>query len=406
MIGVIALALPRLLTGALLRGSSAVVGNSLQRSGAELLFSPVPPAWKRPSKSLIDVGVDRLGALVGSALAGLTVAVLPTLAPSIVLRAVILLAVVAALFAARLRSGYVVALEHGLRAGAERLPEDEPAPTSLDREELLHEVEGLRRDQLLADERPTSARGAVDRRLVPVLIELLGDDERHGEAIAALRRVVDEHAGELTDALLAPDTPFDVRRRVPRVLARASSQRALDGLCDALADARFEVRREAGLAIVHLAAAHPELTIPRERVLDAVEREVDVERGVWSMEPPLGNRAEHEESAPFLDRVVRDRTERSIEHVFALLSLVYGRESTMLALRALRQGDRVLRGTALEYLETVLPRGIRDRLSPFLGDHVPSRTNRSRRELLEALLRSGPLVVPHPLREPPAQAGG
>jgi len=424
MVGVIALALPRLLTGALLRGGSAVVGNSLHRSGMELLFSPVPPAWKRPSKSLIDVGIDRLGALLGSALAGVCVAVLPGLAPSIVLRGVILFAVVAALFAARLRSGYVTALEHGLRAAAERLPVADAPPPSLDREELLHEVEVLRRDQLLGPEGPTSPRPfkedadeatarailtveRLDRRRVPWAIDLLGDDALHGCAISALRRVVDEHPGELTDALLARDTSFDVRRRIPRVLARATTQRALDGLVEALADKRFEVRREAGLALLHLTAACPALVVPREQILDAVDREVDVERGVWSMEPPLTARGpEHEESPPFLDRVVRDRTERSIEHVFALLSLVYGREPTQLALRALRQGDRALRGTALEYLENVLPRGLRERLSPYLGDEIEHPSHRSRRELLEALLRSGPILVPHPLREPPAQAGG
>jgi len=420
VIGVFALAAPRLFGAALLRGTSATFGNSFHRSGAELLFSPVPPGWKRPSKTLIDVGFDRLGAVLGGALAGLIAATLPSLGPSVVMRAAILLAVVAALFAARLRTGYVVALEHGLRAAAERLPVADAIPPALNREQLLHEIEVLRRDRLLAPDGPISDRTSgtplptdeasartllaierLDHRVVPWAVDLLGDDTLHGAAIASLRRVVDEHAGGLTDALLARDTHFDVRRRIPRVLARATTQRALDGLVEALSDPRFEVRREVGLALLHLTSAHPHLLIPRERVLDAVDREVDVERGVWSMEPPLTAHEpnEQEELAPFLDRVVRDRTERSIEHVFALLALVYGREPTMLALRALRHGDRAMRGTALEYLENVLPRGLRERLWPFLGDDTARpRTSRSRRELLEALLRSGPILVPHPLK--------
>jgi hypothetical protein len=250
------------------------------------------------------------------------------------------------------------------------------------------------------------ARATLDRRLLPWAIDLLGHETLHGAAIPSLRRVVDDHAGELTDALLARGTPFDVRRRIPRVLARATTQRAVYGLVEALSDARFEVRREAGLALLQLTATWPQLIVPREQVLDAVEREVEVDARVWEVEPPLGAR-EEEEPAPFLDRVVRDRTDRSIEHVFALLSLVYGREPCTLALRALRSDDVALRGTALEYLDNVLPRGLRDRLWPFLGGRrgAPPST-RTRRELLEALLRSGPMLVPRPLKDDHHAIGG
>jgi len=52
-----------------------------------------------------------------------------------------------------------------------------------------------------------------------------------------------------------------------------------------------------------------------------------------------------------------------------------------------------LRGTALEYLEGVVPAQIRERLWPFLEDERPaSRVVRPRQEILEDLLRSHPSI--------------
>lgn len=418
----VAMQLPRLLTIAVTRGMTSVVGNSAWRSGYELLFTPLSPSRKRSTKVVIDVGFDRLGTAIGGVLALITVTVVPHLAVSVLLRVAIILAVVALLFAARLRQGYVDALEGGLRSNAVRLADKSLAV--LDRERLLHEVELLRNERLLtlpedspADSRPGSIvldgddedairatleeETAIHRWLVPRVIELVGHPSLHGPAIACLRRVADENAGAIVDALLGPRTAFDVRRRLPRVLARCSVQRAVDGLVDALEDVRFDVRREAGLALLHLVGRHPALVVSRERVLDAAEQEVAADSAVWDVEPPL-EVEELEVSAPFLDRMVRDRTARSLEHVFTLLALVYGREPMQLALRALRANDPALRGTALEYLDNVLPASLRDALWPYIGDRARAArpaTPRSRKALLDALLQSGPLTVPRPLDE-------
>ncbi len=50
----------------LLRGGEAVTRNSLYRSAYELFYTPLPTAKKRATKTLIDVGVDRVGTTIGS----------------------------------------------------------------------------------------------------------------------------------------------------------------------------------------------------------------------------------------------------------------------------------------------------------------------------------------------------
>jgi hypothetical protein len=79
--------------------------------------------------------------------------------------------------------------------------------------------------------------------------------------------------------------------------------------------------------------------------------------------------------------------------VFALLALVLPAEPLRIAFRALQTDDQVLRGTALEYLDSVLPHDIRDRLWPFLEHRrLPDRAHRSREEALADLLRSNESV--------------
>ena len=78
--------------------------------------------------------------------------------------------------------------------------------------------------------------------LVPQAIRLLAWDEAFEWSRAFLLLHAHRAVGQLVDALLDPDQDFAVRRRIPRILAYTSSQRAVDGLTAVLADPRFEIR--------------------------------------------------------------------------------------------------------------------------------------------------------------------
>jgi len=54
----LALFIPGLPSLLLVRSTQTVLSSSLFRSGYELLFTPVPPKPKRPTKTLVDVGFD------------------------------------------------------------------------------------------------------------------------------------------------------------------------------------------------------------------------------------------------------------------------------------------------------------------------------------------------------------
>ncbi|HZO13034.1 MAG TPA: HEAT repeat domain-containing protein, partial [Polyangiaceae bacterium] len=431
----IGLIVPGLTSTAVLRGAEAVHHNTLFRSAYELLYTPLGKARKRPTKALIDVGFDRFGTVVGSGIAILALAVAAQTSLPLLLAVVVVLAIAALPVVWRLRIDYRAALEEGLREGARGL--DLPAihrgsrlsaaekKESVARDKLIERVEALRPGGLgqlsatqpsapgpaceaLRDPQPLIAQatellsGDVERTrraldvwpmsskpVADFAIVLLAHEELHRDAVRALRRVAPRITGALVDALLDPAMDFVVRRRIARVLGSCRSQRAADGLLAAIRDERFEVRYECGRALLKLMHRTADIVVSRERIVEAIwaEREKSMIPVEDSAERDIHD-SDDGAHASLADVLVRDRIDRSLEHVFTILSLHLEREPLRMAFRALHHEDVRHRGTALEYLHTILPADIRDAVWPLFGEPGPLSTARAAEEILADLVRA------------------
>ncbi len=194
---------------------------------------------------------------------------------------------------------------------------------------------------------------AGDSALVGHLIPLLARNDLFLDVLRALRRAAPRATGQLLDALLDPGRDLAVRRRIPRVLRGAPTQRAADGLVEALSDPSFEVRRQVALTLARITEREPELRVPAAAVFAAVRRELAAGSPAWKDDGEAEGTDDAERERP------QTPSERGLGHVFTLLSLVVEREPLQIAYRALVGGDTALRGTALEYLENVLPEDVR-----------------------------------------------
>jgi len=440
--GAFGLAVPGLVSASLLRGAEAVQRNTLFRSAYELLYTPVSEVSKRATKAVIDVGCDRLGTVAGSCIALLALQSSAHLHSQWLLTAVVGLALVTLPLTRRLHVGYVQALEQGLREGAARLDiaTDEDATEQLgrlsrstthgQREQLIDRVEVLQPGGLTAllDESkpdappgPAAERLARGESLLATTRELLSlDSERvkrslsrleprgtgpacailllahpqlHESALQALRRCAPHITGQLLDALLDGSMDFVVRRRIPRALRVCSTQRAADGLLLGIADERFEVRYECARALVRITDDNPEIAISQPKVIEAIRREVENSQLLVDYSSSQFDDEEQDEQQALLDDLVRDRANRSLEHMFTILSLVLEREPLRMAFKALHHQDDRYRGTALEYLDTVLPTEIREIIWPYLGETAPLASARPASELLADLARAAEPVA-------------
>jgi AAA family ATP:ADP antiporter len=415
-LGTLVAAWPRAAAVVLLRLSEVVLRNSLFRSGYELLYTPVALERKRPTKAIVDVACDRLGTVAGSAVVALVLLSAPSASTRVLVVLATVCAAVMAALAVRFHRAYLSALVDSLRKGVVRLEREdlvdattrfavesvvlsgvEPtgesgrraaatsdggfrgvaanqpaggrsasAPSD-DRTKCPPEIDdpAVRR---LADLRSGDATrvraalapGDLEAAHVTAAAALLARDELFGEVLAALRRVAPRCTGQLVDVMLDPTQEPVVRRRIPRALVAAADQRAADGLMLALRDERVDLRYRAAQALVRIRQRNPALALSAADVLAAARRE--------------------------LDGVAASR--RGVDHVFTILSLALEREPLEIALRAVRGGDEGLRGTALEYLDHVLPAAIRDGIWPALGAVRPAASGRPSEEIRDELLRS------------------
>jgi len=218
-----------------------------------------------------------------------------------------------------------------------------------------------------------------------VITLLAWDDVKH-DAARALERAGEQHVGLYLDHLLSPDVEFAIRRRLPRVIAKHPSQRALDGLFAALDDARFEVRYQCSRAIDQILLKQPGLTVDRARIYAVLERELSVSRTIWNGYRVLDT-DESGDANPVFDEQVGD-PRRSIEYVFSLLASILPRDPLKAAYRAVHTDDRMLRGLALDYLNGVLPEGVKQLFWTVLDVDAASLETVDPGEALTRLLRS------------------
>jgi hypothetical protein len=193
------------------------------------------------------------------------------------------------------------------------------------------------------------------------LLRLLAWNEVYDAVREVLERNANSIAGLLIDHLTNPEVQFGIRRRIPKILAHADSPMAMHGLLAGLEDSRFEVRFQCSRALDSLVLRKPELRIPPDVVFAAVERELKVAHPIWHSRHLLDAREELDKNA-FLDEVLRARADQSLEHIFSLFATVLPREPIKIAFRVLHTENKTLRGLAAEYLDSILPSNIRDRL--------------------------------------------
>jgi len=401
--------LPGFPSASIARGAELVAHSTLFRSAYELFYTSVPPAEKRAVKPFIDVGVERLGDMAGAALSkGCLRLISPGAAQPAILATAAGVGLLGIWVARRLDRGYVLALERSLRDRAVELNLEDvhdhttrtiltrslagalvslPASTPTRNAEPPTPLDPVRRRLSdLGSGDPARVRealedGPLDAALTAQVIPLLAWDAVAEDAQRALRRTGAVIVGQLMDAMLDTRQDFTVRRRIPKVVAVFPSARAVEALLVALNDRRFEIRYRCGKALAALLAQDAGLSVTNEQILPIVLRELELSKRLWRSQRLLDGCEE--------DELVGDRADHGLAHVFTLLSLILPKEPLRLSFEALHTDNEMLRGTALEYLESVLPAQIRDQLWPFLEDkRSAAPSQRSREVILAELLLS------------------
>lgn len=420
LFGTVGTLFTQLWTMVALRGSQAVLANSFFRSAFELLYTPLPPHKKRPTKTIIDVASDRLGDLIGAGLILLLLFLMPDLPTAVVAGGAVIVAGLALYVVTRLNRGYINQLARSLRKGVVRIEEEDifDATTQQilaesnaysEREFLQERIDAMQHRDADDDEddddiatsearlfamtvsdlcsdnishiRRALGSPNIDIRMTPYIIPLLANDEVSQDARAELRWLVPRIPGQLTDAMLDPDLPLLVRQRLPGVLEASHAPRSIDGLLLGMVDETFNVRYSCARTLVRMRQRNAQLEISRQLVFSAISQELKVSPEEWEgrdMELTMDYATDEDDANPAINR--------GLEHVFTLLALTLDPDAVHLSMQAAFSKDINLRGTALEYLENVLPAYLYKELLKHMGEgHQGRESSRSLGDIVKEL---------------------
>ena len=239
---------------------------------------------------------------------------------------------------------------------------------------LLPDAFGPLLGNLLADPETEVVHEAVrsagllhQRRLVPLLIERLGDPALAGVAADALAKFGDSIIGALSDHIGDASVSVAVRREIPLVLVKIGTPAAARALGESMlqSDARLRFRIISSLNKLH--RQHPEIPTDVAMLETVLGAEILGHYRSYQILHLLGPAMETDGS---VGRALKESMEQELERIFRILGLLYPHVDVHAAYLGLQSKSVSVHDNALEFLDNVLKLQIREMLVPLLDGRV------------------------------------
>jgi len=237
-------------------------------------------------------------------------------------------------------------------------------------------------EDLLQDKNVEVARYAIDsaarlgrREDVPLLLDRLRDPALAEDVRSALERYGPRISGALADALTDPAEKLSVREQAASILAAFGTQEAVDYLLGELARGSGELTEEIVDGLDRVKAAKPDLAFAADVVRESLHREMQA----YLLAYLAGHSAPSSADARAEGTTHEGKLGSSLRNIFRLLGLLFPHDDIQRAHQNILSGTQESTAYALELLDNVLPRDLRELLLPIVEDMpVEERVRRFR----------------------------
>lgn len=240
-------------------------------------------------------------------------------------------------------------------------------------------------DGLLLDKSPEVSRYAVEsaaelrrRDLVPDIIEKLKNPVTREDATAALEKYGSRITGTLADYLADSKEDIELRKATASVLGRISTQDAADLLSWELSADREDVEDEIIDALDRISSEKPEVQFSREviesKIIEKIKKYYQVLIEDYDSKQK-GKKVGVSKDPP-------KTLSASLMNIFKLLELIYPREDITRAYQNVRAGTKDSMAYAVELLDNILKKELKDIILPLVENLSPEERVRRCRSLL------------------------
>jgi HEAT repeat protein len=207
-----------------------------------------------------------------------------------------------------------------------------------------------------------------DRRLVPALLNHLGNPQLAPDVSEALAHFGDKIVGSLRDSLADHSVPMLVRREILALLGKIGTQGASHALMEHVLDPDTSFRFLVLSALTTLHRANLELRCDVQLLETALTAEILGHYRSYQILQKLSTMALGNDEQ--ITNALSDSVKREIERIFRLLELLYPRYDFATAYIGLQSKSMTVHDNALEFLDTVLKSELRGMLVPLLDGKV------------------------------------
>lgn len=204
-----------------------------------------------------------------------------------------------------------------------------------------------------------------NRRFVTPLLDKLSDHSQRKRAREALAAYGDGVVGTLSDILGDETVDIGVRRYVPLVLRRITTQRSVDELTSNLTGADASLKLRVLKALNSLRNGYPDLKVREDRIDAAFVEETRIYYEILQISV-LHEGHNGSEGDALLERALHERLDLNLERIFRLLGLHYPPTDIYTAYLGIVGTRKDQRASAIEFLDNVVGKGMKKYLFPII----------------------------------------
>ncbi|MBA7483319.1 hypothetical protein ES707_18832 [subsurface metagenome] len=226
-------------------------------------------------------------------------------------------------------------------------------------------------EELLEDESPEVSKYAIEsaaklkrREHVPGLIYKLHNPLTREDACTALEKYGEKIVGILSDYLGDSDEDVGLRKEVASVLARIPTQDSADFLAWELAEDNEDMDPELIDALDRIRSGKPDIQVQEKIIKTKIFKEIKKYYQILIKFYDAKSKAKKVKMSEQLS----ENLAASMMNIFKLLGLIYSHEDIFRAYQNIRTATKDSVDYALELLDNILPKEIRDAVFPLIED--------------------------------------
>ena len=230
--------------------------------------------------------------------------------------------------------------------------------------------------------------GRINKRTsIPWLIDHLSDRKLRVSVRQALASFGVGILGTLSDYLMDPAVPFQIRKNIPRVFTQIPYQAGVDTLTKCLREIEPFMKYYVVKALNSLRTKHSDLKFDRQELETALINETKEYYQIYTI---LYNQDNFSDTAAarLLRRTLTEKSNANLEIIFRLLGLVYPPNDIFYAYQGYVSGKKNLQVNAVEFLDNLLTRDLKRYILPIIEDITQDMIIQKAEELFRVGLRN------------------